>query len=656
MNPSVSVLLATYNRAHLLRRAVESVLNQSLQDFELIIVDDCSADDTPNRIEELKKIDSRIVSVQTDENVGVAAARNAGLRYCTSPLIAFMDDDDAWTDVQKLIKQRSYLDANPKVDAVCTSVKLHSSPYDCVEKIVHPPKNLLFHILVGNGIIYNPTVLVRRPAIDLAGGFDERMTRGVDSDFMRTIVSRGAIVAFMQDITATCYTDGHDRMTTTKKLRTPRSQILNNYVQFRKHAAAYIRHPRAAVLRLTHVIVRILMEVLPARHRPRPIALIKSGNMNNLGDLMMVNAIADRLSPHFQIAVMYGSMNRRDAQRRKWLLVVPSVYGPGIPRKFYLLLPLAFAFNRLPRRILAFLGYASDTAIHAYLDTSGFGYGSPWPESKLFLGRALMRKFEGAKRFILPQSLGNLGTSAARVAASDLLSSADVVFVRDRPSLEKWGDVARQTGVTLREIPDFTISLARDNSLKAVDAGVLLFPSHRAETVVGAEKFNRFFLGCAEVALDAGHMLRIIPHDLKYDRDVCARLASAIGDGASYERYESLEEIRSLIQSSPFIVSSRFHALMNAFGHGVPAIALGWSEKFQAVLAEYGMEQYCFNKNFDIDIVASRCRDLLDIQINKRQRNIIEYSLNRTRKQVEGMWQNIENELGHCTCSGGQEA
>lgn len=94
--PAVSVIMPVYNRAALLRRAVESVLAQSMPDFELIIVDDGSTDDSLEVARALSESDRRIVVVEYSGPHGPGAARNAGLARARAAWVAFLDSDDVW--------------------------------------------------------------------------------------------------------------------------------------------------------------------------------------------------------------------------------------------------------------------------------------------------------------------------------------------------------------------------------------------------------------------------------------------------------------------------------------------------------------------------------------------------------------------------------
>ncbi len=107
--PKVSVIIPTYNRLPMVKEAVQSVLAQDFEDFELIVVDDGSTDGTS---EELKRYGGRVRVIEHTENRGVSAARNRGILQAKGKYIAFLDSDDLWVK-GKLKIQVSFLDDNP---------------------------------------------------------------------------------------------------------------------------------------------------------------------------------------------------------------------------------------------------------------------------------------------------------------------------------------------------------------------------------------------------------------------------------------------------------------------------------------------------------------------------------------------------------------
>jgi PGF-CTERM protein len=98
--PRVSVILTTYNRTNLLPRAIDGVLRQAYRDWELLIVDDASEEDTAAVVDGYD--DERIRLLAHDRNRGAAAARNTGIEHARGEYVAMLDDDDEWIDDGKL--------------------------------------------------------------------------------------------------------------------------------------------------------------------------------------------------------------------------------------------------------------------------------------------------------------------------------------------------------------------------------------------------------------------------------------------------------------------------------------------------------------------------------------------------------------------------
>jgi len=116
--PAVSVIIPTYNRADLVPLAIQSVLDQTYQDFEIIVVDDASKDNTEEVVEGFVKQDNRIKYIKHTENKGGSAARNTGIKKSSGDYIAFLDSDCQWLP-QKIEKQlKVFHEGNSKLGAV----------------------------------------------------------------------------------------------------------------------------------------------------------------------------------------------------------------------------------------------------------------------------------------------------------------------------------------------------------------------------------------------------------------------------------------------------------------------------------------------------------------------------------------------------------
>lgn len=110
MNDMVSVIMPSYNTAEYIAESIQSVLNQTYTNWELIIVDDCSTDNTDETVEPYLR-DSRISYLKNDKNSGAAVSRNRALREAKGKWIAFLDSDDLWLP-EKLEKQIAFMENN----------------------------------------------------------------------------------------------------------------------------------------------------------------------------------------------------------------------------------------------------------------------------------------------------------------------------------------------------------------------------------------------------------------------------------------------------------------------------------------------------------------------------------------------------------------
>ena len=246
----VSINITTYNRADLLPRCLDSILKQSYENIELIVVDDASGDKTETIVRAYQKKDPRIKYFKHEKNMGNAYARNTAWKNCTGEFVAFMDDDDEWVDDDKIKKQVEIFenDKNGKIGIVCSSVNLIDADGNIVPKIIKHSKNIKNTILAGNGIIYSPTVMTRKSLLDKTGGFDTKQKRGVDSSFYREcIIRHGYEVHFLSDITTNVYEYGSDRMTNFISIKPIVNMVKTDMYIIRKYFKSYLLNPICAI-------------------------------------------------------------------------------------------------------------------------------------------------------------------------------------------------------------------------------------------------------------------------------------------------------------------------------------------------------------------------------------------------------------------------
>ena len=189
--PKISVIIPTYNRAALLPRAVGSVLAQTYADFELLIVDDCSTDDTPAVIAGFT--DSRVRSLRQDTNRGRSAARNTGIGAARGEFLAFLDSDDEFTPTSLADRLAVFESAPPEVALVYGWMYVvdDTTGEKWPNRFAELEGEAAFnHALEAKEIAPTSALLVRTSAAKSVGGFDERLAAAEDQYFIFCILSK----------------------------------------------------------------------------------------------------------------------------------------------------------------------------------------------------------------------------------------------------------------------------------------------------------------------------------------------------------------------------------------------------------------------------------------------------------------------------------
>jgi glycosyltransferase involved in cell wall biosynthesis len=186
--PQVSVVIPTFNSAPLVREAIESVWRQTYKDYEIIVVDDGSTDDT---LSVMSAFGSDIRYFR-QSNRGAGAARNKGIEMSRGKYIAFLDADDLWTKT-KLAEQIPLMEQFPDVGLVYSDWTVISEGHE--EKASRlselcPMSGYIFDGLVRSGFILTSGTVVRRSCLDEIGGFDEALSIAQDYDLWLRICYR----------------------------------------------------------------------------------------------------------------------------------------------------------------------------------------------------------------------------------------------------------------------------------------------------------------------------------------------------------------------------------------------------------------------------------------------------------------------------------
>ena len=178
--PRVSVIIPTYNRAAYLVEAVESVMAQGYDDYEVIVADDGSTDDTAERV---AAFGESVRYLRLAHSGRPSVARNRALEVARGELVAFLDDDDRWHP-EKLQRQVALFGGEPAPGLVYSDLRFFST--DGVSEPVLAPGQKragdIFAALLSDCFVHTSTVILRRSLLDVTGRFDETMASAEDFD------------------------------------------------------------------------------------------------------------------------------------------------------------------------------------------------------------------------------------------------------------------------------------------------------------------------------------------------------------------------------------------------------------------------------------------------------------------------------------------
>ncbi|MEM8970541.1 MAG: glycosyltransferase family 2 protein [Pseudomonadota bacterium] len=247
----VSVILPTYNRAHVLSDACRSVLSQTVKDIELIIVDDASQDDTKKVADCLR--DARVRYIRHERNRGVSAARNTGLSLSRGLYIAFQDSDDLWLP-GKLARQLGQLETLPRDVGAVTGSKIvfgRDSSWNYAPGLVTcapPPENRMelqedqVRKLLTHNRISVQNALFRRSCFPGIEWFDPCAKANEDWEFSVRLVQHTKVFEEIDPVVLAFVSEDSISKSNNKKALGLVRIIKNNHDLFRRHHDLYALH------------------------------------------------------------------------------------------------------------------------------------------------------------------------------------------------------------------------------------------------------------------------------------------------------------------------------------------------------------------------------------------------------------------------------
>ena len=243
----VSIIMPCYNASLYIKDAIESVVAQTYTCWELIVVDDCSTDNSIEIVEACAKLDDRIKLVKLSNNGGVANARNVGLNIAGGQYVAFLDSDDKWR-FDKLQMQIDFMSANSCCFCYSQYQNFNTGTGE-LGKTIKVPARMTAKKLLGNTAIGCLTVVIDRA---ITGDFKMPLLKHAeDSVTWYEILSRGFCAYGIQD-TLAYYRVGNSSLTSNKLTVIKRQwNVYRNHFHFSfiKSAVLFLRYAVNAVIK-----------------------------------------------------------------------------------------------------------------------------------------------------------------------------------------------------------------------------------------------------------------------------------------------------------------------------------------------------------------------------------------------------------------------
>lgn len=197
--PKVSVVMPVYNRESYVKQSAESILNQTLRDIELIIVNDASTDNTLNVIETIARDDRRVRVISMVSNVGIAMARNAGISAACSNIIAMLDSDDLAAPNRLQLQLREF-ELNPKLTLIGSFANLIDEQGKKIGTLTKPTAyNQIKSVAFFAGPFVQSSIMFRKDEILSVGAYRAEYNLIDDIDLYLRLVYSGKYVCNMPE-------------------------------------------------------------------------------------------------------------------------------------------------------------------------------------------------------------------------------------------------------------------------------------------------------------------------------------------------------------------------------------------------------------------------------------------------------------------------
>lgn len=307
--------------------------------------------------------------------------------------------------------------------------------------------------------------------------------------------------------------------------------------------------------------------------------------------------------------------------------------------------------NFAPRPLREMYGVVLDKEVDVVIDAAGFAYSDQWGENPCAeLAQSTRRwKKSGTRVILLPQALGPFESEKNQAAMKSVVQNVDLIFPRERVSYEH---LTRLVGeqAKIKQSPDFTnlVSGVLPPGFDVEQNRFCIVPNCRMLDKTDQktrEAYLPFLITCTRYLLKKNAKPFVLVHEGKDDQRLAEQLSAAVG-GIPIVQESGALEIKGILGACSGTLGSRFHGLVSALSQGVPALATGWSHKYQMLFEDYGFPDGLVEVTTD-EAEIQRKIDLVTDDA-ERIKTLIQSRTDQLKQQSERMWQEVFAVIDQC--------
>ena len=293
-------------------------------------------------------------------------------------------------------------------------------------------------------------------------------------------------------------------------------------------------------------------------------------------------------------------------------------------------------------------GLIKESTVDVVLETKGFIFSDQWGISPVREVNLNMRRWkkQGKKIILLPQAFGPFENKTIRKEMKAILDGSDLIFAREKTSFDYLKDISPDN-TRIRQAPDFTNLLegiAPENPGYYKDK-IAIIPNARMLDKTGpkgAQAYRHFLQQALKTFRDHNQPFCMLLHEgRQIDYNLAQDAVASLQGKIEIISEPNPLKIKGIIGCCKAVVSARYHGLINALSQNVPAIAIGWSHKYEELMTDYQIPEAFIPLNCSPDDIATKLNLLLDPQILQNWNQKISTAAREEKAKAEQMWQDV---------------